>query len=46
MEKHVRSLAKTISRRIVATSIAFLLIFLFTENIVISPVRALSAPWD
>lgn len=36
MEKRVRSLAKTISWRIVATSTTILLVFLFTGNLVIS----------
>jgi uncharacterized membrane protein len=36
MEKHVRSLAKTVSWRIVATSTTILLVFLFTGNFVIS----------
>lgn len=36
MEKSVRSLAKTISWRIVATSTTILLVFLFTGNLVIS----------
>lgn len=36
MEKHVRSLAKTISWRIVATSTTILLVFLFTGNLVTS----------
>jgi len=36
MEKHVRSLAKTISWRILATSTTILLVFLFTGNFVIS----------
>ena len=36
MEKNVRSLAKTISWRIVATSITMLIVYLFTGNVVIS----------
>lgn len=36
MEKHVRSLAKTMSWRIVATSTTILLVFLFTGDLVIS----------
>jgi len=36
MEKHVRSLAKAISWRIVATSTTILLVFLFTRNLIIS----------
>lgn len=36
MEKRVRSLAKAISWRIVATSTTILLVFLFTGNLVIS----------
>jgi uncharacterized membrane protein len=36
MEKHVRSVAKTLSWRIVATSTTILLVFLFTGNLVIS----------
>lgn len=36
MERRVRSLAKTISWRIVATSTTILLVFLFTGNLVIS----------
>ena len=36
MEKSVRSLAKTISWRIVATSTTILLVFLFTGNLFIS----------
>lgn len=36
MEKPVRSVAKTISWRIVATSTTILLVFLFTRNFVIS----------
>lgn len=36
MEKRVRSLAKTISWRVVATSTTILLVFLFTGNLVIS----------
>jgi len=36
MEKHVRSVAKTISWRIVATSTTVLLVFLFTRNLIIS----------
>jgi len=36
MEKRVRSLAKAISWRIVATSTAILLVFLFTGNLIIS----------
>jgi len=36
MEKNVRSLAKTISWRILASSITMLIVFLFTGNVVIS----------
>jgi uncharacterized membrane protein len=36
MEKRVRSVAKTISWRIVATSTTILLVFLFTRDFVIS----------
>jgi uncharacterized membrane protein len=36
MEKHVRSLAKAVSWRIVATSTTVLLVFLFTGDLVIS----------
>lgn len=36
MEKRVRSIAKTISWRIVATSTTILLVFLFTRDFVIS----------
>ncbi len=36
MEKHSRSLTKTISWRIVASSITILLVFLFTGNLIIS----------
>ena len=36
MEKNVRSLAKTISWRIVASSITVLIVFLFTGNVVVS----------
>lgn len=36
MEKRVRSVAKTMSWRIVATSTTILLVFLFTGNLVIS----------
>ena len=36
MEKNVRSLAKTISWRILASSITMLIVFLFTGNVVVS----------
>ncbi len=36
MEKHVRSLMKTLSWRIAATSTTIVLVFLFTENLLVS----------
>jgi uncharacterized membrane protein len=36
MEKHARTIFKTLSWRIVASSTTLLLVYLFTENVVIS----------